>query len=328
MPNSPSTHDQHDHVPPAVQARIDAGFACTRCGGETGAMRPLDAGNTRFVHTDTCPRTVAPDDGPAAAFTMRPTTRPGAARPAATNPAREDLRRRRRVVLEALAAARKQPGYSSPEVGNTSWLIHQGLPEDLRPDSTAGDEHYRAIGALVETEAGRGLWLDVEAHVNAHQADALVEGFEAGWRTAMAVLGPLHNHLLPGLQSVRNLPRTAADPTDGRAVAEEHLRRSLECLQANLLAFACTDLEEALEMLDDGHPAELMLRLLELDDIRNDAMDNPVEHCRHIAHLARGWAWGDPESYERCCEIGDGEEGMREYMEVVRARHQRLQAGA
>ncbi|MCK5752135.1 MAG: hypothetical protein KAH46_05475 [Mycobacterium sp.] len=54
MPTSPSTHDQHDHVPPAVQARIDAGFACTRCGREDGPMQPTDDTNTTFQHSTPC----------------------------------------------------------------------------------------------------------------------------------------------------------------------------------------------------------------------------------------------------------------------------------
>lgn len=34
--------------------RVAAGFACVRCGGEDGPMRPTDQSNTLFVHIEPC----------------------------------------------------------------------------------------------------------------------------------------------------------------------------------------------------------------------------------------------------------------------------------
>ena len=125
MPTSPSTHDHQSDVPPAVHARIDAGFACARCGREDGPMRPADDSNTRFVHTDPCPGAVAPDDGPAPAFTMHPKGRPGAAGPAATSPV---LQRLSRAVAAAESLGEKDVTVSPADLSVLLELHTDVLP--------------------------------------------------------------------------------------------------------------------------------------------------------------------------------------------------------
>ncbi len=163
MPTSPSTPDHQSDVPPAVQARIDAGFACARCGREDGPMHPADDSNTRFVHTDACPGAVAPDDGPAAAFTMHPKGRPGPAGSSATRPQGLAHLSRRVDAADERIERIEQLAEQAAGVGAAAVVDGPGTDQLSAPDGPR-----RRLGRAAAAADSRG-----EAEVSVPTADLL-----------------------------------------------------------------------------------------------------------------------------------------------------------